>query len=89
VSLRLECCVCGGRYPEALIGWWYAETKKALQLGADGDDVALVVVEVPELKRGHICSRLCARAFVGLTGGIVEASPYLRIRKAAEPRRAA
>lgn len=89
MSLRFTCCVCGGYYPEALIGWWYTETGKALKLGGDGADVALAVVAVPELQRGHLCSRKCAFAFVGLTGGKVEPSPWLQQRKASEPRRAA
>jgi hypothetical protein len=84
VSLRLQCCVCGGYYPEALIGWWYEQTAKALRLGADGDGVALAVVAAPELKRGHLCSRRCAYAFEVLTGGKVEPSPWLQRRKAAE-----
>lgn len=88
-ALRFDCCVCGELSPEALIGWWYEDTGKALRLGSDGDDVALAVVPAPVLKRGHVCSRKCGRAFVVLTGGTVEPSPWLRTQRAALGRAAA
>jgi hypothetical protein len=78
VSLRVQCCMCGGRYPEHLWGWRYVYTGVGLQLGADGEDEALQRVPLPELVREHLCGRKCALEFEDLIGGRVEVSWWVR-----------